>query len=145
MWLYAFSPSHVGTRRAALLEQESHTKERSTPRSYIFSVKSICYPQTFLSKILQSHVFSLSLPHKPKQFAFKHPMCYMDSKNETTDISLIKLDFIQRVLSEKSLDTLRVWLDMYDEARYVASIDSNEEELKIERSNTMKRFHLKTK
>lgn len=72
-------------------------------------------------------------------------MCYMDSKNETTDISLIKLDFIQRVLSEKSLDTLRVWLDMYDEARYVASIDSNEEELKIERSNTMKRFHLKTK
>ena len=26
-------------RRAALLEQESHTKERSTPRSYIFSVK----------------------------------------------------------------------------------------------------------
>jgi hypothetical protein len=69
----------------------------------------------------------------------------MDSKNETTDISLIKLDFIQRVLSEKSLDTLRVWLDMYDEARYVASIDSNEEELKIERSNTMKRFHLKTK
>ena len=69
----------------------------------------------------------------------------MDSKNETTDISLIKLNFIQRVLSEKSLDTLRVWLDMYDEARYVASIDSNEEELKIERSNTMKRFHLKTK
>lgn len=69
----------------------------------------------------------------------------MDSKNETTDISLIKLDFIQRVLSEKSLDTLRVWLDMYDEARYVASIDSNEEELKIERANTMKRFHLKTK
>jgi hypothetical protein len=69
----------------------------------------------------------------------------MVSKNETTDISLIKLDFIQRVLSEKSLDTLRVWLDMYDEARYVASIDSNEEELKIERSNTMKRFHLKTK
>ena len=62
----------------------------------------------------------------------------MDSKNETTDISLIKLDFIQRVLSEKSLDTLRVWLDMYDEARYVASIDSNEEELKIERANTMK-------
>ena len=69
----------------------------------------------------------------------------MDSKNETTDISLIKLDFIQRILSEKSLDTLRVWLDMYDEARYVASIDSNEEELKIERANTMKRFHLKTK
>ncbi|MBQ6194753.1 MAG: hypothetical protein IJK43_10105 [Prevotella sp.] len=68
----------------------------------------------------------------------------MDSKNETTDISLIKLDFIQRVLSEKSLDTLRVWLDMYDEARYVASIDSNEEELKIERANTMKQFHLKT-
>lgn len=68
----------------------------------------------------------------------------MDSKNETTDISLIKLDFIQRVLSEKSLDSLRVWLDMYDEARYVASIDSNEEELKIERANTMKQFHLKT-
>lgn len=69
----------------------------------------------------------------------------MDSKNETTDISLIKLDFIQRVLSEKSLDTLRVWLDMYDEARYVASIDSYEEELKIERANTMKRFYFKTK
>ena len=144
MWLYAFSPSDVGTRRAALLEQESHTKERSTPRSYIFRVKLYMLPPTFLSKILQFHVFSLSLPHKPKQFAFKHPMCYMDSKNETTDISLIKLDFIQRVLSEKSLDTLRVWLDMYDEARYVASIDSNEEELKIERANTMKQFHLKT-
>ena len=64
----------------------------------------------------------------------------MNSNNETTDISLMKLNFIQRILSENSLDTLRVWLDMYDEARYVAAIDSNEEELKAERANAMKQF-----
>ena len=67
-------------------------------------------------------------------------MFHMNSNNETTDISLMKSNFIQRILSENSLDILRVWFGMYDEARYVAAIDSNEEELKAERANAMKQF-----
>ena len=45
----------------------------------------------------------------------------------------MKMDLIQHIVSETSLDTLRTWMNMYDEARYVAAIDSNEEELKSER------------
>lgn len=42
-----------------------------------------------------------------------------------------KLEFIQKIISETSRDTLCSWLDMYEEAKYVASIDSDEPELKI--------------
>ena len=45
-------------------------------------------------------------------------------------LSQKKLEFIQQIVSETSLDTLCAWLDMYDEARYVASLDSDEPELK---------------
>lgn len=43
-------------------------------------------------------------------------------------LSQKKLEFIQQIVSEKSLDTLRAWMDMYDEARYMAAMDSDEEE-----------------
>ena len=45
-------------------------------------------------------------------------------------LSQKKLEFIQQIVSETSLDALCAWLDMYDEARYVASLDSDEPELK---------------
>lgn len=45
-------------------------------------------------------------------------------------LSQKKLEFIQQIVSETSLDTLCAWLDMYEEARYVASLDSDEPELK---------------
>ena len=44
-------------------------------------------------------------------------------------LSQIKIKCIERIIAEHSLDTLRSWLDMYEEARYVASLYSNEEEL----------------
>ena len=53
-----------------------------------------------------------------------------------------KMEFIQQIISETSLDTLRVWMDMYDEARYVAAMDSDEEELKAERAEVVKRWKL---
>ena len=58
-------------------------------------------------------------------------------------LSQKKLEFIQQIVSEMSLDTLRVWMDMYDEARYVAAMDSDEEDLKAERAETVKKWHLK--
>jgi hypothetical protein len=48
--VYAHKRIDVGTRRAALLEQESHTKERSTPRSYIFRVKLYMLSPNFPSE-----------------------------------------------------------------------------------------------
>ena len=53
------------------------------------------------------------------------------------------MEFIQRIVSEKSMDTLCAWLDMYDEARFVAAMDSEEEELKAERAETRKQFGIK--
>ena len=45
----------------------------------------------------------------------------------------LKLKFIQEVLSEQSFDALhdalQEWLDMHEEARYAASVTSNEPEL----------------
>ena len=41
----------------------------------------------------------------------------------------IKLEFIQEVMSEQSFDTLKEWLYMHEEARYVASLTSEEPEL----------------
>ena len=44
-------------------------------------------------------------------------------------IESLKIDFIQEVLSEQSYDTLKEWLYMHEEARYVASLTSSEPEL----------------
>jgi len=57
-------------------------------------------------------------------------------------LSLKKMEFIQQIVSETSLDTLRAWMDMYDEARYVAAMDSDEEELKAERAEVVKKWKL---
>lgn len=54
----------------------------------------------------------------------------MDKKEYETQLSKKKLEFIQQVMSETSLDTLCSRLGMYEEARYVASLDSDEPELK---------------
>ena len=63
----------------------------------------------------------------------------MDYKNA---LSLKKMEFIQQIVSETSLDTLRAWMDMYDKARYVAEMDSDEEELKAERAEVVKKWKL---
>ena len=44
-------------------------------------------------------------------------------------IESLKIELIQKVLSEQSYDTLKEWLYMHEEARYVASLTSNEPEL----------------
>ena len=44
-------------------------------------------------------------------------------------IESLKQDFIQEVMSETSFDTLKEWLYMHEEARYVASLNSKEPEL----------------
>ena len=54
----------------------------------------------------------------------------MTERDYQTALSLKKMEFINQIISETSLDTLCSWLDMYEEARYVASISSDEEELK---------------
>lgn len=54
----------------------------------------------------------------------------LNEKSRTEELASIKEEFIQKVRSEESLDTLREWLYMYDEARYVASLSSDESELK---------------
>lgn len=59
----------------------------------------------------------------------------MNQSDYKIRLSLKKMDFIQQVVSETSLDTLCSWLDMYEEARYVASLYSDEEELIEFRTN----------
>ena len=54
----------------------------------------------------------------------------MEKKEYEALLSLKKLEFIQQILAETSFDTLCSWLDMHEEARYVASLDSDEAELK---------------
>ena len=61
-------------------------------------------------------------------------------------IESLKQDFIQEVMSESSFDTLKEWLYMHEEARYVASLTSKEPELieyKIEYENSIKEGFLK--
>ena len=48
---------------------------------------------------------------------------------EDKSIESLKQEFIQKVMSEQSFDTLKEWLYMHDEARYVASLTSKEPEL----------------
>lgn len=54
----------------------------------------------------------------------------MEKKEYEALLSLKKLEFIQQIMAETSFDTLCSWLDMHEEARYVASLDSDEPELK---------------
>lgn len=61
-------------------------------------------------------------------------------------IESLKQDFIQEVMSESSFDTLKEWLYMHEEARYVASLTSKEPELieyKNEYENSIKEEFLK--
>jgi len=67
----------------------------------------------------------------------------MEKKNYETDLSLKKIEFIQQIIAERSLDTLCAWMDMYEEARFVAAMDSEEDELKAERLETVHKFKLK--
>ena len=48
---------------------------------------------------------------------------------EDKSIESLKQEFIQEIMSEQSFDTLKEWLYMHDEARYVASLTSKEPEL----------------
>ena len=50
-------------------------------------------------------------------------------KESDKTIESLKQDFIQEVMSESSFDTLKEWLYMHEEARYVASLNSKEPEL----------------
>jgi hypothetical protein len=63
-----------------------------------------------------------------------------NEKSRIEELASIKEEFIQKVKSEDSLDTLREWLYMYDEARYVASIHSDEPKLIEEYAQTMESF-----
>ena len=66
-------------------------------------------------------------------------------KESDKTIESLKQDFIQEVMSESSFDTLKEWLYMHEEARYVASLNSKEPELieyKKEYENSIKQgFH----
>lgn len=48
---------------------------------------------------------------------------------EENNIETLKKEFVKEVMSEQSYDTLKEWLYMHEEARYVASLTSNEPEL----------------
>ena len=45
-------------------------------------------------------------------------------------MALKKMEFVKKIMDEQSLDTITEWYSMYDEARYVASLYSQEKELK---------------
>lgn len=55
----------------------------------------------------------------------------MENNNYAMALAQKKQEFIQQIMDETSLDTLSSWFDMYEEARYVASLDSDEPELKV--------------
>lgn len=59
----------------------------------------------------------------------------MENKDYAVALALKKLEFIRRIVDETSLDTLDSWYDMYEEARYVASLNSDEPELKEFQTN----------
>ena len=63
-------------------------------------------------------------------------------KESDKTIESLKQEFIQEVMSETSFDTLKEWLYMHEEARYVASLNSKEPELieyKKEYENSIKK------
>ncbi len=49
----------------------------------------------------------------------------MENKDYAIALALKKQEFIRKIIDEPSLDTLDSWYDMYEEARYVASLDSD--------------------
>ena len=53
----------------------------------------------------------------------------MSTENKD-QLSLVKMQFIEQIVAEQSLDTLKEWYSMYEEAKYVASLYTEEEELK---------------
>ena len=59
----------------------------------------------------------------------------MENKDYALALALKKQEYIRRIMDETSLDTLDSWYDMYEEARYVASLNSDEPELKEFRTN----------
>lgn len=59
----------------------------------------------------------------------------MENKDYALALALKKQEFIRRVIDETSLDTIDSWYDMYEEARYVASLNSDEPELKEFQTN----------
>ena len=59
----------------------------------------------------------------------------MDNKDYALALALKKQEFIRRIMDETSLNTLDSWYDMYEEARYVASLNSNEPELQAFKAN----------
>ena len=59
----------------------------------------------------------------------------LGNKDYALALAQKKQEFIQQIINETSLDTLDSWFDMYEEARYVASLISDEPELKEYRAN----------
>ena len=59
----------------------------------------------------------------------------LENKDHALALAQKKQEFIQQINNETSLDTLDSWFDMYEEARYVASLNSDEPELKEYRAN----------
>ena len=47
----------------------------------------------------------------------------MENKDYALALALKKQEFIRRIVDETSLDTLDSWYDMYEEARYVVSLN----------------------
>ena len=50
------------------------------------------------------------------------------STDNMHQLSLMKMKFIEQIVAEQSLDTLHAWYNMYEEAKYLASLDSEEED-----------------
>lgn len=85
----------------------------------------------FLRFIWKFQNYSLFLQQKYLYDSYKLLVKEDMEKNDyQTALSLKKMEFISQIVSETSLDTLSSWMDMYEEARYVASLNSTEEELK---------------
>jgi len=59
----------------------------------------------------------------------------LENKDYALALALKKQEFILQIINETSLDTLDSWFDMYEEARYVASLNSDEPELKEYRTS----------
>ena len=59
----------------------------------------------------------------------------MTEMDYQTALSLKKMKFIHQIVSEASLDSICSWLEMHEEARYVASLSNEEKELKEFRAN----------
>jgi hypothetical protein len=54
----------------------------------------------------------------------------MEERAKESLLALKKVEFIKKIMDEQSFDTINEWFSMFDEARYVASLYSQEEKLK---------------